>query len=292
MVLTMTRIAILGLGAMGARMARRLIDAGHELTVYNRSPDRAESLVSLGAHRADTPKEAVGGAEVVLTMLTDDQAAKSVWLDEQTGILAGIAENTVALECSTVTPSWIRTLFAILEKRRVSLLDAPVAGSRPQAETGQLIFLIGGPGEALERVRPVIDVMAGSVHHVGPSGAGAWMKLAVNSLFGAQVAVVAELLGMLDKAGIPPDQAMSTLGQLPITSPAAKGVGGLIVAGKYDPLFPIDLVEKDFRYALEAANSVESTVPVTDAVHRVYVTALQAGHGEANINGVAKLYLE
>ena len=224
-------------------------------------------------------------------MLTDDDAARSVWLDDQTGLIGSIAPGTVALECSTVTPSWIETLDAALKAQRVELLDAPVAGSRPQAEAGQLIFLIGGPTAALERVRPLIEPMASAVHHVGGTGAGAWMKLAVNSLFGVQVAAVAELLGLLNRAGVAPDQAMNVLGQLPVTSPAAKGVGGLMVAGKFAPMFPIDLVEKDFRYTVAAGATVEGDLPTVDAVHKVFRRAQAAGHGADNISGVAKLYL-
>ncbi len=287
----MTRIAVIGLGAMGARMARRLLDAGHELTVYNRTPARAEALVAAGARRADTPKDAAAGAEVVLTMLTDDDVARRVWLDPETGIATSIPEGAVALECSTVTPGWIRSLHDALSARGVALVDAPVAGSRPQAEAGQLIFMVGGPAPTVERVRPILSVMGGAIHHAGDLGAGAWLKLAVNSLFGIQVAALGELLGLLSKAGIPPDKAMAVLGEVPVTSPAAKGIGGLIVAGRHAPLFPIDLVEKDFRYALLAGRDVGAELPAVEAGRRIYARAQEAGHGDANISGVAKLYL-
>ena len=288
----MTRIAVLGLGAMGARMARRLIDAGHDVAVYNRTPARMAPLVALGARGAETPKDAVSDAEVVLTMLTDDDAARGVWLDDATGIVRGIRPDTVALECSTVTPAWIAELDSHLNALGVRLLDAPVAGSRPQADAGKLIFVIGGPTEALERVRPALAVLGGAVHHVGEIGAGAWMKLAVNSLFAAQIGLVAELLGMMQKAGIAPDRAMAVLGELPVTSPAAKGVGGLIVAGKHEPLFPIDLVEKDLRYAVAAARAVDASLPTVDASRQSYADAQRAGHGDANISAIARLYVD
>ena len=288
----MSKIAVIGLGAMGARMAQRLAQAGHQLTVYNRSPERAAPLVQAGATLADSPKAAAAGADIVLTMLTDDAAAAAVWLDEAAGAIAGISPGAVALECSTVTPAWIHRLGKALDSRQVGLLDAPVAGSRPQAEAGQLIFLLGGETAIVERMRPVLMSMGGAIHHVGDRGAGAWMKLAVNSLFGAQIALVGELLGMLARAGVAPERAMATLGELPITSPAAKGVGGLVVANKHAPLFPIDLVEKDFRYALSAARSVQAELPAVEAVHRIYESARQGGHGASNISAVAKLYLD
>ena len=286
----MTHIAFLGLGAMGSRMARRLLDAGHALTVYNRSAERAAPLVAAGAPHADTPRAAVADAEVVISMLSDDAAARAVWLDETDGAAAALRANAVALECSTVTPDWIQALDRSLRDRGITLLDTPVAGSRPQAEAGQLIFLVGGPAEGLDRIRPILSAMGGAIHHVGATGAGAWMKLAVNTLFSAQVAIVAELLGTLNKAGIPPDQGLAILGELPVASPAAKGVGGLMVARKFAPMFPIDLVEKDLRYTVAAGASVSSALPIAAAVQQVFATARRAGFGDDNISGVARLY--
>lgn len=284
----MSNIAFLGLGAMGVRMARRLIDAGHTLVVYNRTAARAAPLTEVGATVADTPAEAVADADVVITMLTDDAAARSVWLDPTHGIITRIRPSAVALECSTVTPAWIQTLAEAIGGQ--SLLDAPVAGSRPQAEAGQLIFLVGGEAETLERARSLVEVMGSAIHHIGPTGAGAWMKLAVNSLFGVQVAVVAELLGMLKKAGLTPERSMEVLGALPVTSPAVMGVGGLMVAGRHAPLFPIDLVEKDFGYAIDAARSVDSRLPTVEATRQSYIDAQAAGHGGDNLSGVSKLF--
>ena len=287
----MTKIAALGLGAMGARMTQRLIEAGHDVTVYNRTPDRRAPLTALGARAAESPRAAVADADVVMTILTDNDAARAVWLDEVNGIVTAIRPQTVALECSTVTPEWTQTLNRALRARDVALLDAPVVGSRPQAEAGQLVFLVGGPATALERVQPLLSTMGNAVHHVGGSGAGTAMKLAVNGLFGAQIAVLGELLGLLQKSGIAPEAAMSVLGTLAVTSPAAKGVGGLIAAGRHAPLFPIDLVEKDFRYASAAGAAVGAQTPLMDAVRAVYANAQASGHGSDNISGVAKLYL-
>ncbi|MEM7678870.1 MAG: NAD(P)-dependent oxidoreductase, partial [Myxococcota bacterium] len=264
---------------------------GHDVTVYNRTPARTEPLVAANARAASSPREAVAQADVVFSILTDDSAAETVWLDETTGALQGLRASTIAVECSTVTPAWIQRLGAAADERQVTLLDAPVIGSRPQAEAGQLIFVVGGPASATETILPLLKAMGGAVHHAGQRSAGSWMKLAVNSLFGAQIAVLAELLGMLKKAGITPDQAMSMLSKLPVTSPAAAGVGSLIATQNYAPMFPIDLVEKDFRYALDAAASVDSSLPAVSAVQRVYAKAQEKGHGNENISAVAALYL-
>ena len=286
----MTRIAFIGLGAMGARMARRLVDAGHELIVYNRTVARAEPLTRLAATLASSPRAAAAQAELVLTMVTDDAAAQQIWLDSSTGIVAGLQPQAIAIECSTVTPSWIRTLRTALNT--VELLDAPVAGSRPQAESGQLIFLVGGDRATFDKARPVLDGMAGAIHHVGPSGSGAWLKLAVNSLFAVQVAATSELMGLMRKANIQPDTTASILGQMPITSPAIKGVIGLIANEEHRPLFPIDLVEKDLRYAVSAGQVVGQSLPTTDAVHALFRRAQKAGYGQDNISGLVQLFMQ
>lgn len=266
------KIAFLGLGAMGSRMARNLLAAGHAVAVWNRSPGRAAPLVEAGATLHDSPREAATGARAVCAMLTDDEASRDVWLNAETGALAGMDAGARAAS------------------RGVRFADAPVTGSRPQAEARQLIFLVGGETDTLEKLRPVLAAMGAGVHHLGPVGTGAVMKLAVNALFGVQAAVMAELLALLEKSGVEVGRAVETLGALPVTSHSAKGVGALIAARKFEPLFPIALVEKDFRYVAEAGSAVGSRTPTADAVRALYQEAIAAGHGGDNIHGIAKLY--
>ncbi|MEM9597209.1 MAG: NAD(P)-dependent oxidoreductase [Acidobacteriota bacterium] len=286
----MSKIAWMGLGAMGARMARRLLDAGHELTIYNRTPERAAPLGEAGARIAATPRRAADGAEIVIGMVTDDDASRELWLDPREGAVLGLGPGAVAVEASTVTPGWIRQLAPRIRERGADLLDAPVAGSRPQAEAGQLIFLVGGDGDALAKVRPALDRLGSAVHHVGPTGLGAVMKLAVNALFGVQVAAMAELLGFLERSGVGGERALEILGDLPVTSAAARGAAGSMVARRFDPMFPIDLVAKDFRYVAKAAGEAGAEVPTAEAAGRVFSRAREAGLGAANISGVAQLF--
>jgi 3-hydroxyisobutyrate dehydrogenase len=286
----MMKITFLGLGAMGSRMAMSLLAAGHAVAVWNRSPRRAAPLVEAGATVHDTPRAAVAGAHVVCAMLTDDDASRDVWLNEETGALAGMSPDTLAVEHSTLTPNWVKTLGARAASRGVRFVDAPVTGSRPQAEARQLLFLVGGEEGSVAELRPLLSVMGAAVHHVGPVGAGASMKLAVNALFGIQIAAMAEVLSLLEKSGLEAGKALETLGAMPVMSPAAKGAGTLIAARKFDPLFPITLVEKDFRYIAEAGRAVGSRTPTADAAHALYLEAIAAGHGGDNIHGVAKLF--
>ncbi|MEO0988280.1 MAG: NAD(P)-dependent oxidoreductase [Cyanobacteria bacterium J06639_14] len=286
----MNRIAILGLGAMGSRMAMTLIKAGYDITVWNRSPLPAEALVAKGATLAASPKIAADSADVVISMVTDDDASRQVWLNPETGAVLGLRQDTIAIASSTLTVDWTMALASEIKHRGAKFLDAPVVGSRPQAEAGKLIYLVGGRAETLAKVEAILLSIGGSVHHIGPTGQGMAMKLAVNALFGIQVAALAEIIGMLDKHGISSTQAMACLGDLPVTSLAAKAAGGLMMANKHAPLFPIELVAKDFSYALQTATAFDALMPATTAICQVYQDAIAKGYGSDNITGVVQLF--
>lgn len=278
---------------MGSRMAKRLIKAGHEVVVYNRTRERAQALESEGAAWAGSPREAAERCDVVISMVTDDAASRALWLDPddpKRGAVAGLRQGAIAIESSTVTPSWVRQLGEAVAGRGAELLDAPVVGSRPQADAGALIYLIGGAEATVAAVREILAVMGGTLHHVGPAGSGTIMKLAVNALFGCQVAALAEIVGMVRRAGLDPKSALDLLGKMPTTSPALQGVGAQMATRAFAPLFPVNLVEKDFRYVLEAAAQVQAATPVCAAVREIYAQAQRQGHGEDNISGVVQVF--
>jgi len=287
----MTKTAMLGMGAMGSRMAQSLLAAGHEAAVWNRTGARAAALAESGGRVADTPAAAVAGCEIAISMVRDDEASRRVWLDPTDGGLAAMPAGAIAIESATVTPAWARELAAVCAARGVRFLDAPVAGSRPQAAAGKLIFLAGGDAGTLTAAEPVLSAMGGAAHHAGPAGAGAALKLAVNALFGVQVAAMAELLGMLERCGLDPERAVDILGATPLCSPAAKMAAGAMLAGQFAPLFPIELVEKDFGYAVATAAARGADVPLATATREVYQKAMHAGHDGDNITGVAQRYL-
>lgn len=286
----MSAIAILGLGAIGSRVAKNLMAAGHAVTVYNRTPTRAVSLVEAGAIRADSPRQAVAAAEFVISMVTDDEASRSVWTDEKTGAIAGLPKGAIAIESSTLTPAWIAELSSKMRDRSIAFLDAPVAGSRPQAEAGQLMYLVGGDAATVKRCRPLFDITGGTIHHLGPVGSGAVMKLAINSLFGIQVAALSEMLVFAEKLGFSRESAADVLVNSPVASPVMKGVVQQMVARSFVPLFPIDLVEKDLRYAIAAATQSETELPTTRTAREVFEQARQQGYGNDNISGAIQLY--
>ncbi|HEB57658.1 MAG TPA: NAD(P)-dependent oxidoreductase [Gammaproteobacteria bacterium] len=284
------QIAILGTGAMGSRMAARLLEVGHHVTVFNRHPHTAQALVMQGAVFAATPAAAVRDAEVVLAMLTDDAASRQVWLDERDGALAAMGPDALALECSTLSVAWCDELAACFQARHSAFLDAPVVGSRPQAEAGALIFLVGGDAAALARATSVLDCLGAGVHHVGPAGSATRLKLAVNALFGIQVAALGELTAWLAAEGLDHRQTLARFAELPTTSPALAGIAALMAGEDTAPRFPIALVAKDFGYAMQAATEQGAALPLTQATQAIYRQAVDAGLGGLNINGVAELY--
>jgi len=274
---------------MGSRMATRLIDAGHDVTVWNRSP-AATAPFEGRATIAATPRAAAANAEIVLSMVRDDPAARQVWLDADTGALAGMSRGAIAIESSTVTPDWAIDFHAAAETHGVNALDAPVAGSLPQAEAGQLIFLVGGDAEPLARVGYALAAMGGAVHHLGGAGMGARIKLAINALLGIQVAAGAELIAALDKAGLPPAKAAEVIGAVPVASPALRAYLAGMVAGNFTPMFPVDMIEKDLGYALAMAGAGAAPMPMVDAARATYQRGSEAGLGAENMNAVVKLY--
>lgn len=288
--MTTQSIAILGTGSMGSRIASRLLSAGYSVTVWNRSSTATKPLAAQGATVASTPKQAAKNADIVISMVTDDEASKAVWFTPETGATVGLKPGTIALESSTLSVAYTQMLAAEIATTGASFLAAPVVGSRPQAEAGSLTYLIGGPSGTLANVHSLLKTTGNVVHYIGDASQAMALKLAVNSLFGIQVAALGESLAFLRNNGISADKAMNCLRGLPIMSPAADGAGTLIVSGNHAPLFPVDLVEKDFRYMLQMAEALNAIMPATTAIHQVYQEAIAQGYGSSNITSVVSLF--
>jgi 3-hydroxyisobutyrate dehydrogenase len=284
------QVTVLGLGAMGSRMALRLLDAGYQVTVWNRTEGSVQTLQTQGATMRATPREAVRNSDFVIAMVRDDIASRSVWTDPENGALMGMQSGAVAIDSSTLTPEWTVKLGKLCENRGVQFIEAPVAGSRPQAESAQLIYFLGGGNAAIKRAEPLFKTMGASIHHVGPIGDAAVVKLFTNAMFGLQVAGLAELLGMARKAGVEPEKVLEIFCSTPVASPAAKVAGSAMLAGNFTPMFPIDLVKKDFQYLLQTSLQVKSPIPLVEAVDKVLNEAVLEGLSQRNITGLASLY--
>jgi 3-hydroxyisobutyrate dehydrogenase len=285
----MTSVAFLGLGAMGSRMAANILKAGYLLTVWNRTPAAAEQLVGLGARQAGTPKEAAKGADFVIAMVRDDEASRDVWLNPETGALAGLSASAIGIESYTLTPNWVRDLGTHFARQGVGFLEAPVSGSRPAAEGGQLVYLLGGDEAVAAKAEPVLKTMGSTINLVGPLGAGALTKLATNAMLGIQVAAYAEIIGWLRANGADPARSIKALSTTPVWAPVANYITSSMLSGNFAPQFPVELIDKDFRYALQVAGSPEK-VPTIAAAHAVFDNGIAKGLGKLNMTGIVKLY--
>lgn len=287
----MARIAFLGLGAMGSRMASHLVAAGHELVVWNRDATKALPLAQQGGKSAASPHAAAQGAQFVLAMLRDDAASRQAWLDKGSGALEAMSPGAMAIECSTLSLDWTREFSQACKARSIPFVDAPVSGSRPQAEARQLIFMAGGDAESLRAAEPILLAMGAAVHHVGPADTGMTLKLALNALLGIQVATMGELIETLRPHHVDQARAVEIIGATAVASPVLKVAGQMMVANSFAPLFPVELMAKDLGYALAAAGS-ESASPMLAAAKAVFDRGTAQGLASDHMAAIVKLYRE
>jgi 3-hydroxyisobutyrate dehydrogenase len=270
---------------MGSGMARNLLKASFPLAVYNRTRSKAEPYAAQGARIATTPADAASGAQIILSMLSDDGASREAWTGED-GALNAASKGTILIESSTVSPEWIAGLARLAESRSLELLDAPVTGSRVQARDGQLTFLVGGSERSLERVSPVLKAMSKEVVYLGPTGSGAKMKLLNNFLCGVQVASLAEGLAWLERSGLDRDKALQVLKNGAPGSPLLGSISARMVNHDYSVNFLLKLMAKDLAYAhAEADRNAVDLTTATNA-HRVFERASNAGHAEEDMSAV------
>jgi 2-hydroxy-3-oxopropionate reductase len=267
------KIGLIGLGLMGRPMGMNLLKAGHSLTVWNRTPARAQELVAAGAVLAKTPREVAASSDVLLSIVSDPPALESVlWGNEgkNDGALGGLKAGSIYIDSSTVSPVLEKKISLACKERGVRFLDAPVTGGDWGAREGNLVFMIGGDTETLKEVEPVLGVMGKKWFHLGPNGAGQTMKLAMNALLALQVGAMAEAIALVTKAGLSGEQlvevmqaSMARSGLLDLKSP-------LMLKGDFKPSFPLRLMHKDLGLALDLANQLGVALPATAAAREVY----------------------
>ena len=286
----MTRAALIGTGRMGSAMARALTDAGIELVLHNRTPERAVELAhSLGptATTAASPAEAAATADVVLLMLADDAAVDAV-LDGPDGVLAGARPGTLVVDHSTVRPTTLRAHAGAAAARGIGLLDAPVSGSTTTAAGGQLTLMVGGEAADLERARPVLEPLARTIVHLGPLGTGAAMKLAVNTLIFGLNNALAEGLVLAEAAGVDRERAYDTIAASVVGSPFIAYKREAFLQPEDSPVaFALDLAEKDLT--LITGLAAELGVPMPQATTNLALVrrASSGGRGGRDFASVA-----
>ena len=194
------RVTVLGLGIMGGGMVSRLLSMGFPVTVYNRTREKAERYAASGASLAATPRVAATGADVLIAMVADDAASRSVWLGPN-GALAGVSPGTLLLDSSTISVAWVKELAAAAAEKGCEFLDAPVTGTKPHASAGELFFMVGGSAAGFGRAREVLSALGREVLHLGPVGSGALIKLINTFVCGVEAASFAEAMALVNASG-------------------------------------------------------------------------------------------
>jgi 3-hydroxyisobutyrate dehydrogenase-like beta-hydroxyacid dehydrogenase len=272
-------LGFIGLGAMGSRMAKRLLGAGHPLVGYNRTPEKAAPLVAAGMKLATSPRQVAESADVVFSMVSNTEALDAI-AQGPTGVLAGLRTGATWVEMSTVSPSATRRLAEAAAARGATLLDAPVSGSVVTIEQGQLSFMVGGDPAALERVRPYLLAIGPTITHVGALGLAATMKIATNLGIAVQILAFSEAVLLAEKAGIARERAVETLLKSVVASPMLKYRGPFVLEMPAEALFDVPMMQKDLELALELGHQLGVPLPTTAITQSMLTAARALGLGD------------
>jgi 3-hydroxyisobutyrate dehydrogenase len=278
----MAKLAFCGLGQMGVPMAIRLIEAGHDVTVWNRTTEKARPVVERGAGQAATPAEAAAGAEAAITMLATPRALDDV-LFGGGGLAEGLAAGSTLIEMSTVGPTVVREIRSKLPPE-IGMLDAPVQGSVPQVLEGSLRMWVGGPDDEARRWMPILEVL-GTPRHVGPLGSGAGLKLVMNSTLGAALSGLGEALALGDGLGLDQGITLDALEGSPLGT-TVKSKRPLIESGVYEPHFKVSLAHKDATLVTDEAARAGVDMRVAEAARQWYEGADEAGLSDLDYSAV------
>jgi len=279
-------VSLIGLGLMGRPIGANLLKAGFALTVWNRTASRADALVAQGARAAKTPREAAAASDVTITIVSDPPALEQVlWGPE--GALGGLRSGSVFVDSSTVSPALARRVAAACTERDVAFLDAPVTGGTWGAEKGELVIMVGGSQETLTRVEPVFAAIAKRWFHLGPNGAGQTVKLAMNLLLALEVDALAEALALATAGGVAGERLVevmqSSMGRAPLLDVKAP----LMLKHDYKPSFPLRLMHKDMRLAMDLAKELQVDLPAGAAATELYGSVLAAAREDVDYAAIS-----
>ncbi|KLI03086.1 6-phosphogluconate dehydrogenase [Sporolactobacillus inulinus CASD] len=273
-------IGFIGIGLMGSRMAGRLLDAGNDLVIYNRTQSKMQPLIEKGAKGASSPKEVGSQADIVFTMLADPKAVDAVAYGEQ-GLLVGMKPGSLWIDSSTISPTQSVQLAKRAHEKKIRFLDAPVAGSTGPAEKGELLFFVGGDAADLEEVRPLLNVMGKAVHHKGANGAGTAMKLVNNLMLGQSVAAFAEAVAFGESLGLDKEGVIQSLFAGPTAAPILHFKENKMLKEDFENAdFKVNSIYKDMELASEEAYGHGFALPLSNLVKAFYGLCQQQGKGD------------
>jgi 3-hydroxyisobutyrate dehydrogenase-like beta-hydroxyacid dehydrogenase len=282
------RVAVIGLGTMGAPMARHLIEAGHDVTVHNRTRAREEPLAALGAARAETPADAARRADAVLTCVSDTPDLEHVLLGPG-GAAEGLPSGGLVVDCSTVSPSATASIAARLAERGIGMVDAPVSGGSEGAEKGTLTIFCGGTEADFARAREILGAFGSRITHLGPSGAGQAAKAVNQVMIAGTYATVGEGIALAQAAGLPMPELLEALSAGAAASWVLTNRAGNMVADSYPLGFKVALHRKDLGIALDEAAREGLPMAVTETVAAQEDELMEAGHGDEDVSALARI---
>lgn len=287
----MTRVAFIGLGRMGQGMAGRLLAAGHEVTVFNRSPDKAETLVRHGARPATSPRAAADGTEAVFVMVSDDDASRSVWTGADGVLAADLAPGAFAVECSTLSYDWVLELASLAVDRGLRFLDSPVTGLPEAAAAGELTLLIGADDADLADAESLLRPLASNWLHFGPVGAGTAYKLIINLMGAVQIAGAAEGMALAERAGLDLDQVARAIASGQAASPQVVRNSRRMADGDHadNIVFSGRLRHKDAVYGVRLARKLGLGAPFGETALVGLERLLDSGLGDRNESSIVEI---
>ena len=274
----MAELGYVGLGVMGSAVVRRLLAAGHEVTVWNRTPDKADPLLADGARWAETPRAVAEASDIVFTMVTNTDAVRAV-TGGDAGILAGLGSGRLYVDMSTASPANTRALAEQVAATGAEMLDSPVSGTSITVEQGRASLMVGGSEEAFERARPVLEAIGPRVIHVGPSGAAVTMKIAVNLSLAVQMLAFSEGVLLAEKSGISREKAVEVMLASVIASPMVAYRGPLVLGHPEEVWFDCRMMQKDMNLALELGRQLQVPLPTTAVTNELLTAANGMGIG-------------
>lgn len=272
----MANLGFVGLGLMGSRIVKKFLDAGHSVTGYNRTRDKAQWLIDAGMQWADSPRAVAEQSDITFSMVSDSKALEQVAAD----LIPGLSAGKIYVDMSTVSPRLIRDLSKRVEARGASMLEAPVSGSIPAIQAGTLVPFVGGDTATLDKVRPIFDLLSQKIVHVGDAGQGMVMKVAINANLAPTLITLFETLILSEKNGIPRAQALDALLNSVAASTHAKYRANLILKMPEEVWFSINMMQKDLLLALDLARESKVSLPTVAYANELLTSARAMGYGE------------
>ncbi len=283
----MENVGFIGLGKMGIPMAMNIARGGYSLIVYNRSPEKYSQIKDIEFKIAKTPKEVAENSKYVITMLTDSEAVKSVFSGPE-GIISGLGPGKIYIDMSTISPQVTEEIAKLVDGKGAEFIDAPVTGSVPAAEKGELTIMVGGRYDTFEKVKKLFNTMGKNIIYIGPTGSGIKMKMINNIILGANMLILSEAIKFGEFLGISPETQVKVLSTGSASSKVLDLKKNNIIKNDFEPLFNLEHERKDLSYAVDLARKMKFPLLMSPMVEQIYTMAINNGLGKLDFSAIYK----